>query len=66
MSKQYFPEPSEWIDMRDDMYALEEALDYVSYKQFNDHQLILYKIRLIQFIFVIQFFILTLFINQYK
>ena len=59
--------PDDLIDMTDDIRNLEYGLQQVANKQYDDNRIILYKMRLIEFILVIKLFIIwTLVVKAYK
>jgi hypothetical protein len=59
--------PDDLIDINDDITNLEYGLQQVANKQYDDNRIILYKLRLIEFILVVKIFIIwTLVVKAYK
>lgn len=55
------------IDLTENVNNLENGLDHIINKQYDDHHDILYKIRIFEFIVVVQIFILwCLILKTYK
>jgi hypothetical protein len=50
------------IDINDDIANLEHGLDQLMNKQYNDHQSLLYKFRIVEFILAVQVYIIWYFI----
>jgi hypothetical protein len=67
--KRSFSEMSneELIDIKDDIYNLENGLGQLATKQYDDNESILRKMRIFEFIVVVQIFILwSLILKTYK
>ena len=52
------------IDIKDDIYNLENGLEELSNKQYDDNHSILYKIRMFEFMIAINIFILWSLISK--
>ena len=70
MSKRSFSEMSSdevLIDIRDEIANLEDGFDQLMNKQYDDHQSILHKMRIVEFILAVQLYVIWyLILKVYK